>query len=351
MAKEFRIELTNEPPHGVYFPGMAVTGTVICTTDGPKDLDQILVTLRGRARVSFGEGRNSPTYHATEDYVSCSAVLWDKTENGQGERFPVGNHRFDFSFQLKGDNCGTNMPYSFTGSTGSISYTLDATIAKKVIQLNFDKKAVATLNVGNLVKIDRPQLLSPLAMEVHKTLCCLFCASGPIVITARIPRTGFCIGHDSIPVEITVENGSSRQIQHLQIALTRKVNFLAQGRQRNDRKTIQTVTTRAVSPNETALLRPDPLVIPSDTIATQNSSSILTINYFVVVKASLFFAISPCIDLPIVVGNAPLEDGSGSGPLLPSEPAVAPVDGLGISPAYAPSNQMPIGFVDPIKKI
>ena len=373
MPKEFRLELTN-PPQGVYFPGMAITGTVVCATDEPKSYVQILVTVRGRAHVEWTEtesyetrnaGRTTTqthrrTYSSSEEYVSSSAVLWDKRQGGS---FPVGNYRFNFSLQLIGDpHRGTNIPASYTGSVGSISYSLEARIVKGAF-LKSDNKAVATLNVGNVVNINGPQLSSPLAMEVRKTLCCLCCASGPIIITARIPRTGFCIGHDSIPVEIAVENGSNRQIPFFQIALTRRVSYSAEGKNRSDDITLQTVITRAVAPNETTVLQPDPVPLPIDTYTTQNSCSILNINYFVIVTASLSFASSPHIDLPIVIGNVPFgggQSGSGFQPrpaatnsyppppnnYMPAQPPPnAPPNAWGQPPpSYPPSNQMPIGY-------
>ena len=328
MLKEFRLELTN-PPNGVYFPGMAVTGTVIvCITDEPKpSYLQIVVTLRGRAHVEWtessgGDNSCSQTFSSSEEYVSRSAVLWDKTVNGLGGSFPVGSHRFNFSLQLIGDNCGTDIPSSYTGTVGSISYSVEAKIVKGVFK--FDRKAVATLNViGNdIVKIDGPDLSSPMAMQVHKTVCCLCCASGPFVMTARIPRTGFCIGHDSIPVEVTVENGTNQQVRSLRISLIKKVIYTANlGKQRSDTNTLQIVSIRvAVAPNETTVLRPDPIPIPSDAFTTQNRCSILTVNYFVVVTASLPNAISPHIDFPVVIGNVPLE-GSQSGSGFQPEPA------------------------------
>ena len=73
-----------------------------------------------------------------------------------------------------------------------------------------------------------PGVLEPKLLQVQKTLCCLCCASGPISITARISRSGFCIGvGDSIPLEMDVENGSNRQIRQLQAILIRQVTYIA----------------------------------------------------------------------------------------------------------------------------
>ena len=51
-----------------------------------------------------------------------------------------------------------------------------------------------------------------------KKPCVVFaaCASGPISLTARIPRSGFCVGvGDAISFEVDVDNGSNRQIRYL----------------------------------------------------------------------------------------------------------------------------------------
>ena len=68
--------------------------------------------------------------------------------------------------------------------------------------------------------------MSPVSMEVQKTLCCWFCASGPIVMNERIPRTGFCIKNDSVPIEVSVENGSSREIRQVIASIHKQVYIL-----------------------------------------------------------------------------------------------------------------------------
>ena len=56
--KNFKLQLNN-PPQGVYFPGMMVTGTVTAETDVPKDYKQIQVQLVGRADVHWSEMQSS----------------------------------------------------------------------------------------------------------------------------------------------------------------------------------------------------------------------------------------------------------------------------------------------------
>ena len=365
---EFRVDLTN-PPQGVYFPGMMVTGAVVCTTNEPKDYKQIIVKLVGMARVhwseSSGSGNNTRhhSYTSYEEYLSCAVVLWDKATNAQGGNFPTGSYRFNFSLQL----AGPNLPASYTGTVGAITYTLEARIAKSALKL--DKKATAQLNVGSVIKVDHPELAQPLSKEVRKTLCCLCCASGPIVMTARIPRTGFCIGHDSIPIEISVENGSSRVIQNVQVALIKSVVYTAQGRHRYDKIAVVRIDTRSVAPHETAVIQSEPLVIPANIPPTLRNCHILTVNYYVMVTGAISWSIYPSIEFPVVIGNVPLQGQSGAEnfqsqpaapnyynppPTDPYPPPLASDNAWGLPPSYTPaetSNQMPIGFVDPIKKM
>ena len=91
--KDFRIELNN-PPGGVYFPGMLVTGFVICATDTPKDYERLTVTLDGRAEVRFTN--TGATRTANEKYVSFSEDIWTRKNFSYqlGEDFPVGTKLF-----------------------------------------------------------------------------------------------------------------------------------------------------------------------------------------------------------------------------------------------------------------
>ena len=286
---------------------MAITGSVVCETDEPKDYKQILVKLDGIAHVhwseSSGSGNNRHTrrYSSNEEYVSCVAVLWDKTVNGGGGQLPPGSYRFNFSLPLT----GANLPASYTGTAGVIKYTVQARVVKGVLKK--DKIALAAINVANVVPINNPELTRPLSLEEQKTVCCLCCASGPIIVTAKLPRTGFCVSYDTIPVEVSVENNSNRGISNVSVSLQKIVLYTAEGHHRYDRETIQLMNTQAVVPGETAFIRPHPIPIPTTVLPSLLNCGILSVNYVVQVSPQLSGAINPTIDLPVVIGNTPLQ--------------------------------------------
>ena len=117
---------------------------------------------------------------------------------------------------------------------GSIKYSVTATMIKSGRHgllgnigrfARGDKTVAAIFNVQNLITINRPELTRPVSKEVQKKTCCLLCTSVPIVVTAEIPRSGFCIGRDNIPVSITIENDRRRTIRGITVQL-KKTSYL-----------------------------------------------------------------------------------------------------------------------------
>ena len=83
---------------------------------------------------------------------------------------------------------------------------------------------------------------------MEKTLCCLCCASGPISLTARVPRTGFCVDRDVIPFEVDIENGSNRQIRQLVAQLQKQVVYIADGHRQHSVTTVADVASDPIEP-------------------------------------------------------------------------------------------------------
>ena len=323
--KDFQLQL-NTPPNGVYFPGMTVTGTVFTVNKIRKDYKAIKVTIVGFAHVYWTESHRSGRHRHTESYISHKEYLntfvyvWDKNTAGDGGKFPAGNYQFPFSLQL----VGNNLPASYEGTVGQIRYTIEA----RVIQGNPKKRDIVsetTINVVNVVEINHPDLLQPRSMELQKMLCCWCCISGPIVITTNIPRTGYCIQGDCIPMDISVENGSSRDIRQVVVSIHKLVQYTARGRYRFDRIDVATVASEPVLAHNTMVWKPLPLAVP-DTPATSVNCGILQVNYFLRVTAAITCANNPSVDIPLVLGNMPTVE-TETGPqstILPQQQELEP---------------------------
>ena len=189
---------------------------------------------------------------------------------------------------------------------GRISYTVDATLYKEGL-FKSDQKVSAPITVANAVAISHPSLQQPRSKDIRKTLCCLCCASGPIVITATVPCTGYCVGHDSIPLEVTVENGSSRTVRQLTAAISKRVICRSDGghTQFYNTTVASIASNQPIAPHTTLVWNPETFEVPY-VETTLDNCAILTISYFLKICGAIGYAIDPTIEIPLVLGNMPL---------------------------------------------
>ena len=305
MVKEFQLFIT-PPPRGVFVSD--ITGHVLVVTEKAKQgYESIQVTLRGYADVRWsessgsGEHQTTVNYHSHEDFIYQTITLWS-SDNALNHELSPGSYQFPFALSLQPS--GRPLPPSFEDTVGHIRYEIEATIVK-ASALKRNKRITARVAVAPVVDPNIvPNVRIPKVLQVEKTLCCLCCASGPISLTARVPRTGFCIVQDAIPFEVDIENGSNRQIRQLVAQLQKKVVYTAQGHHRHSIKTVAGVASDPIEPYSSRSWRA-PLPVPA-TEPTIASCSIIQVNYYLKIKASISGAIDPHVDFVLFLGNVPL---------------------------------------------
>ena len=382
--KDFRVVL-DPLPDGYVKDNSDVTGHVLLVNDEAKSgYKAIEVSLKGYATVQWseergsGDSRHTVTYYSHEDYIANTAVVWSN-ENAPDGQIAAGSHQFPFSLRFQAD---VPLPPSFIGRAGQIIYEVEAKLVKTAT-LKFNTKYSVELPYFTVADPNlTPGVLEPKLLQVQKTLCCLCCASGPISITARIPRSGFCIGvGDSIPLEVDVENGSNRQIRQLQAILVRQVTYTANGggKTTESKNVLRVNSGTNIQPGSSSSWIPPPLSIPN-TDASMTTCKIIVLDYFLIVQASISGVIfPPHVKFELFLGNVPLSGVENSQPLPPSAPpATAPYYPAPVPtqttpyppdpvpypaapypqpvPPFAafapppPSTGLPPGFVDPIKR-
>ena len=306
MVKEFQLFIS-PPPRGGFVSD--ITGHVLVVTEEAKQgYESIEVTLRGYADVRWsessggGDNRRTVTYHSHEDFIYQTIILWS-SENALNHELSLGSYQFPFAFSLQPS--GRPLPPSFEGYVGHIRYEIEATIVK-ASALKRNKRITARVAVTSVVDPNIvPNVRLPKVLQVEKTLCCLCCASGPISLTARVPRTGFCIIQDAIPFEVDIENGSNRQIRQLVAQLQQRVVYTAQGHRKYGIEKVAEVASDPIEPHSSRSWRPPPLPVPA-TEPTIASCSIILVIYYLKIKASISGAINPHVDFLLFLGNVPL---------------------------------------------
>ena len=315
MVKEFQIFLT-PPSQGASTSGdIVISGHILLVTEETKKGYLFIeVALHGYAKVGLRSDRGQyettttvtdqtiETNYFREDYVYESVIVW-KRENAPNHELPPGSYQFPFVLKLQ--TSARPLPPSFEGRYGRIRYEIVATIVQASMLKSWkrisEQVVIASVVDPNTV----PGVELPKVLQVEKTFCCLCCASGPISLTARVPRTGYCVNQDAIPFEVDVENGSNKCIRRLVAQLQRRVFYTARNYHRVEVITLEEVSSDPIDAGRSLSWRPPPLLVPA-TEPTMANSSMIRVNYYLKVQASISGDNNLHVDFALFLGNVPL---------------------------------------------
>ena len=329
--------------HGTsYEPGVTIQGTVVLQLTQPRSILGIMIALRGESYVYWTGWENTirgnGIYQKYSNY-RCGSTnkIFDDLgvqlfgNNRTLEHIAAGRHEFPFRFQLPYD---VVLPRSFTydkptdGSpTGYIKYTLEAF-------LNQSQNTTYTTQVDIPVNERVGTNLPPLSVSNTKSGCFLCCNFGPVSLSVKTDRGGYCPGN-SILISMEVTNHSSQRITAVQATLKQKVIF----RGRYDRRgvsnsgfmhrhhypshpqlrdsevyTCKTKTMQMIedmdigTSGETYNWTDKPMLIPATDLTlvpTIASCRNIEVSYKLVVSLCIRHARNLSVKLPITIGNTP----------------------------------------------
>ena len=293
--KEFYIT-TSLNDTQAYLAGSTVQGKVIITvseeeaTTGP-----LKITLSGQAKVQWRQTVTFSDAHTI--FYDMTAYLW-----GTGcETLTPGRHEFPFMFNLP-----TDIPSSHEDHYGHIRYTLTAVLPTRKSELTRLKR----INVHEIVKVDRPELLTPLYGSDTKTLGCLCYSSAPIELTVSTEKGGYICG-EKIVIR---ENHGRRSItnDNAYATLFRQTVFLARPSASifNCQRIVSTSLFQNDIPGESEKIG----FIDIPTTVPSINCDVLTVSYFLSVNLEFKLPMVKCLSvkIPITIGNA-----RGGGVALP----------------------------------
>ena len=270
------------------------------------------------------------TYSDSETYVDLIVIAWGRKDAPQPTRIDPGTFNFPFKFTIP-----PNCPPTFTSQKGQINYNLYGVISSQVNQYKIE----TPLTLNRLIDLNQqPNLLQPVEQSTVKDItlfCCL--KRGAVNITFKMPRTGFCVGQERIPVTFEYRNGSSREIS-MRVELTQNTVYSASGHTKHSSETISNFACQIrPSQNETKSIEFD---LPP-TIQMPFSSRIInvahSINVWVTHSLDFMFLAGPSIFAPIAIGNVPFrgQQAAVPGPAQPV-PAGHPSSMQGLPPSNMP---------------
>uniref|UniRef100_A0A8D2LTC0 Arrestin domain containing 4 n=1 Tax=Varanus komodoensis TaxID=61221 RepID=A0A8D2LTC0_VARKO len=192
-----------------------------------------------------------------------------------------------------------SLPTSFTGKYGNIQYYVKATLESPVTPSQAVKRE---FQVISHIDVNSPVLLSPVRQSQEKMVGCWFFTSGPVSLSAKIERKGYCNG-EAIPIYAEIENCSSRLIVP-KAAIFQTQTYLASGKTKSFRQMVANVRGNHVASGSTDTWNGKTLKIPPVSPSILDCC-IIRVEYSLAVYIHIPGAKKLMLELPLVIGTIP----------------------------------------------
>uniref|UniRef100_A0A4W5MBM0 Arrestin C-terminal-like domain-containing protein n=1 Tax=Hucho hucho TaxID=62062 RepID=A0A4W5MBM0_9TELE len=262
--KNFTIQFNAINPRVTFSSGDFMAGQISFDLSKETKLSSITLTLNGKAKVQWTTQGGGAVVFKLLFCFPPSAV--------PNTTLQPGTHVYPFTCQIPQGN----FPSSFHGVHGSIIYSMKVEIHRP---WHLAKEFETEFNFASHIDANQPHLLAPLAGSNTKTLCCLWCASGPISMTVCTERKGFVPG-EMVKIICELSNGSSRTVTP-HATLIQKQMFYTHNKcnRRLQMKNLASVDGQPVNPSSSEVYSDMMLPIPPNTTLTISNCPILELDY------------------------------------------------------------------------
>ncbi|KAL7391902.1 hypothetical protein ABVT39_016502 [Epinephelus coioides] len=306
--KNFTINFNNLSERKTVSSGDLITGHISFDVTKEIKINSITLRLKGAADVHWSSGggggrkrrRQRRVYSAKVDFFDLKSVLVQQEGAvGGTTKLQPGTHVYPISCLLpQGD-----FPSTFHGVHGKVLYTLTVGINRP---WHMAKDFVTELNFANRFNTNQPELRAPLSGSNNMTLCCLWCASGPITVTASAEKKAFVPG-ETVKIICKFSNASSRTATP-KVSLQQKQVYYDRSKvaRRRILKNLASVTGQPVSAHTTDVRTEIMLTIPSSAYLTISNCSMLDVDYLIEVTLSVRAAPDLTVLIPIIMCDTPV---------------------------------------------
>ncbi|XP_051876188.1 arrestin domain-containing protein 3-like [Pristis pectinata] len=285
-----------------YSCGEWVTGRIVLELTDQTEVKALKIHAKGQAYVHWTESDSSSESNQSRDYTQelryfkHKHLLIGTESSDEVTVLQSGRHEYPFSLVLP---TMPPLPSSFKGAHGHVSYWMTAKLHRPW-KLRTKVKEIFT--VFNQIDNNAPGLLEPLMVTDEKTICCWCCASGPVLLNAKIERKGFIAG-DSIQIFAEIENHSSRKVVPT-AAIFKTITYHAKTKKRSSAELVTKIEGEPVLAGQKDSRNVMLLKIP-ETPPTLMNCTIIQMEYSIKVSVEIPRAMNLTVSLPIVIGTIP----------------------------------------------
>ncbi|XP_070256527.1 arrestin domain-containing protein 4 [Myotis yumanensis] len=282
---------------GCYASGETVAGHVLLEAAEPVALSALRLEALGRATAAWGPsaGSAAPASASEVEYLNVRLNLREAPAGEGTLLLQPGKHEFPFSFQLPSELLVT----SFSGKYGGIQYCVRAVLERPKLP---EQSVRRELQVISHIDVNTPALLSPVLRTQEKMVGCWFFTSGPVSLSAKIERKGYCNG-EAIPIYAEIENCSSRLVVP-KAAIFQTQTYMASGKTKTVRHMVANVRGNHIASGSTDTWNGKMLKIPPLPPSILDCC-IIRVEYSLAVYIHIPGAKKLMLELPLVIGTVP----------------------------------------------
>ena len=285
-----------------YEPGETLCGKVVITVRESAKVKAIQVQIKGEATVSWEEDdRAGKAFRADETYVEHTQTLLSAL-SGEMITLDKGLHEYPLEYTLP-----PNLPSSFIGKHGSITYVVKATLKQDA---RFGLSAMITsepfLVLRRLSLDSDPTLTEPYEQRIEKRMwgAIAFCISGKVSAILKLNKTGHLPGED-VFLDAEITNTSPRVVKAVQATIIMHSVFNARNKKRSNsqivnKKRDEWEMTYGEGRRWKNVRITIPPYIPESRL---DSCDIIDISYELVFRVEVSGNKDLCMNVPIVVGT------------------------------------------------
>ncbi|XP_046904084.1 arrestin domain-containing protein 3-like isoform X3 [Hypomesus transpacificus] len=266
--KQFQLDYDTVNSRGTFSAGDALSGRVTVKVSKVTKVQCFWIKIKGKAEVMWSDqDGQSPVLHCNKKRYFCFEQIILQERGGDGsEIIAPGKHVYPFTFQIP----KTNMPSSFKGKWGQITYSLKAKLTRTIWMVYKVKKEFTFVS-----KSDLPITILGLK-EPQRGTKMSFLPFGIVTMNVISEKMGFIQG-EAFEVQVEVHNSSTRTVTP-KIYLDEKQTFLAETKGNVHTNEIQLGACDPV-PASSSLAVSRVLTIPSHLHPTVFNCSLIKVEY------------------------------------------------------------------------
>uniref|UniRef100_A0A3B3BJ48 Arrestin C-terminal-like domain-containing protein n=1 Tax=Oryzias melastigma TaxID=30732 RepID=A0A3B3BJ48_ORYME len=281
-VKHFSVEYDKLNERGAHSPGDVLSGKVTVVTSRKVKVQRFHVKAKGKAKVAWHE-EDGQTSNKKKYFEFEHIFIQDKNKGDGSEIMPPGKNIYPFSFVIP------NMPSSFKGKWGEITYSLRAQLTQSIWLVQKTKTEFPFVTNSEFPFGSKSEQYGSRVM---------FLGSGKVTMNVSSEKVGLEQG-EAVGVFLQVLNDSACSITP-KFYLCEKQTFVAQSKRKVHTKEILFGTGDLV-PTVSSYATTKVLSIPPQLYPTFFNCCMMKLEYRIKVSLDIRSATNPEIKLPLVI--------------------------------------------------